>query len=68
LTRPGVGEAGSSACADGAEVLQAEATNALMPLAAYPAPKPLSMFTTVRPLAQELSMPSKAVSPPKWEP
>jgi hypothetical protein len=39
-------------------------TRALMALAAYPAPNPLSMLTTVRPLAQEFSMPSSAVSPP----
>jgi hypothetical protein len=44
------------------------AASALMPLAAYPAPKPLSMFTTVNPLAQELSIPKSAVRPPKWEP
>ena len=26
------------------------------------------MFTTVRPLAQELSIPNSAVRPPKWDP
>ena len=43
----------------------AEAARALMLAAAYPPPNPLSMFTTVRPLAHELSIPSNAVSPPK---
>lgn len=43
-------------------------TRALMALAAYPAPNPLSMLTTVRPLAQEFSMPSSAVSPPICDP
>ena len=37
----------------------------LITLAATPAPNPLSMFTTVTPAAQELSMPSSAASPPK---
>jgi hypothetical protein len=33
-----------------------------------PAPKPLSMLTTLQPLAQELSMDSSAASPPKLAP
>ena len=33
--------------------------------ARYPAPKPLSMFTTDTPLAQELSILSSAATPPK---
>ena len=37
-------------------------------LAAAAAPKPLSMFTTVTPAAQELSMPSSAASPPNDAP
>ena len=37
-------------------------------LAAKPAPKPLSMFTTVTPLPQLLSMPSSAATPPKLAP
>jgi len=36
--------------------------------AAYPAPKPLSMLTTVTPGAHELSMPSRAAMPPKLAP
>ena len=36
--------------------------------AAYAAPKPLSMLTTVTPLAQLLSIPSKAAIPPKLAP
>ena len=40
----------------------------LMRLARKPAPKPLSMFTTLMPLAQELSMDSSAESPPKLAP
>ena len=36
--------------------------------AATPAPYPLSMLTTVTPGAQELSMPSRAASPPKEAP
>ena len=35
----------------------------LIMLAEYAAPKPLSMFTTVTPLAQEVSMLSKVVTP-----
>ena len=31
--------------------------------AAYPAPKPLSIFTTVTPAAHELSIPNRAVTP-----
>jgi len=44
------------------------AARALIWLAAYPAPKPLSMFTTVIPLAQLLSIPSSAANPPKLAP
>ena len=40
----------------------------LMRLARYPAPKPLSMFTTLTPLEQELSMDSRADRPPKLAP
>ena len=40
----------------------------LMRLARWPAPKPLSMFTTARPEAQLDSMPSRAVRPPKDAP
>ena len=40
----------------------------LIILARYPAPKPLSMFTTDTPLAQELSMLSSADTPPKEAP
>ena len=35
----------------------------LIMLAMYPAPKPLSMFTTETPLAQEFSMESSAAMP-----
>ena len=34
----------------------------------YPAPKPLSMLTTLHPEAQELSMLKRADSPPKLAP
>ena len=37
-------------------------------LAANPAPKPLSILTTVTPAAQELSIPNKAESPLKLAP
>lgn len=40
----------------------------LIMLARYPAPKPLSMFTTDTPLAQEFSMDSSADTPPKDAP
>lgn len=40
----------------------------LIMLAKYPAPKPLSIFTTLTPLAQEFSMDSSAESPPKLAP
>ena len=40
----------------------------LMRLARKPAPKPLSMFTTLTPLAQELSILSSADTPPKEAP
>ena len=36
--------------------------------AKYPAPNPLSIFTTLMPLAQEFSMVSKADNPPKLAP
>src|SRR2546427_12932796 len=39
-----------------------------MRLAAAAAPNPLSMLTTVTPDAQELSMPSRAASPPNEAP
>lgn len=39
-----------------------------MRLAANPAPKPLSMLTTVTPAAQELSIPNNAASPLKLAP
>ena len=44
------------------------ATSALIWLAAYPAPNPLSIFTTVTPLPQLLSIPSSAAIPPKLAP
>ena len=37
-------------------------------LALYPAPKPLSIFTTLTPLAQLFSMPSSADNPKKLAP
>ena len=37
-------------------------------LARYPAPKPLSMLTTLMPLAQELSILRSAATPPKDAP
>ena len=40
----------------------------LIMLARYPAPKPLSMFTTLIPLAQELSIASRAATPPNDAP
>lgn len=40
----------------------------LMRLARKPAPKPLSIFTTLMPLAQAFSMDSSALSPPKEAP
>jgi len=40
----------------------------LIMLARYPAPNPLSMFTTLTPLAQELSMERRAESPPNDAP
>ena len=40
----------------------------LIILAKYPAPKPLSIFTTLTPLAQEFSMESSAARPPKAAP
>jgi len=43
-------------------------TSELIWLAAKPAPKPLSMFTTVTPLAQLFSMANNAAMPPKLAP
>ena len=40
----------------------------LIRAARQPAPKPLSMFTTATPVAQELSMVSSAANPPKEAP
>ena len=40
----------------------------LIRLARKPAPKPWSMFTTLTPLAQEFSMDSRALMPPKEAP
>ena len=37
-------------------------------LARYPAPNPLSIFTTLTPLEQEFSMESRADTPPKDAP
>ena len=50
------------------EKLAQPLARALIWLAAKPAPKPLSMFTTVTPLPQLLSMPSSAATPPKLAP
>src|SRR5436190_18680169 len=44
------------------------ATSALIWLAANPAPNPLLMFTTVRPLPQLFSIANNAASPPKLVP
>ena len=46
----------------------ASLASAFIWLAAYPAPKPLSMFTTVTPLPQLFSMASNAARPPKFAP
>lgn len=61
--------------ADAAEDVEKEgfhsawsSASALIWLAAKPAPKPLSMLTTVTPLPQLLSMASNAVMPPKCAP
>ena len=61
--------------ADAAENVEIESfhdlellAKALIWLAAYPAPKPLSIFTTVTPLPQLFNMPSNAASPPKLAP
>ncbi len=40
----------------------------LIRLAAKAAPKPLSIFTTVTPLAQEFNIPNSAAIPPKEAP
>jgi hypothetical protein len=40
----------------------------LIKLAMFPAPNPLSMFTTDTPDAQLFSMPSSAATPPKLAP
>lgn len=42
--------------------------NLLMVAAATPAPKPLSMFTTVMPATQEFSIASRALMPPRFIP
>ena len=44
------------------------AASALIWLAANPAPKPLLMFTTVKPLPQLLSIANSAANPPKLVP
>ena len=44
------------------------AARALIWLAAKPAPNPLLMFTTVRPLLQLFSIASRAVNPPRCAP
>ena len=49
-------------------LVQPRPARALIWLAAKPAPKPLSMFTTSTPLPQLLSMPSRAATPPKLAP
>src|SRR4030095_9747976 len=46
----------------------ASAARALIWLAAHPAPKPLLMFTTVKPLAQLVNIPNRGVNPPRWAP
>ncbi len=43
-------------------------SGALITCARYPAPKPLSMLTTLTPAAQELSIESSAARPPKLAP
>ena len=53
--------------------IQVQCSHCLPPMwfimpARYPAPKPLSMFTTLTPLAQEFSMDSRAATPPKAAP
>src|SRR3989441_11346330 len=60
------GEAEDPEC--GGEPPPAAVHEWLMRLAAAAAPNPLSMFTTVTPEAQELSMASSAASPPKEAP
>src|SRR4051812_13486049 len=45
--------------------LSSPAASALIWLAAKPAPKPLFMFTTVRPLLQLFNIASSAVNPPR---
>jgi len=61
--------------ADAAEYIQVKrlhsnspAASALIWLAANPAPNPLLIFTTVKPLPQLFSMANKAASPPKLAP
>ena len=58
--------------ADAAENVQVQSLHrslrALIWLAAKPAPKPLSIFTTVTPLPQLFNIPSRAASPPKLAP
>ena len=55
--------AGSTDAVEIGDFHEREAVGFKMRWAAKAAPKPLSMFTTVRPEAQELSMPSKAARP-----
>ncbi len=50
-------------CAAGYSLAAAALTWLLMRQAAQAAPKPLSMLTTVTPLAHEVSMPHRAVNP-----
>ncbi len=51
-----------------AEIAQKARFYLFIRLAAYAAPNPLSIFTTVTPAAQELSMPSRAAIPPNEAP
>ncbi len=69
------GAKGRAACGKGHGVLEqarlggrAGPYSRLIRLATYPAPKPLSIFTTVTLLAQLLSMPSSAARPWKLAP
>lgn len=55
-------------CHNKSRLVQPRPARALIWLAAKPAPKPLSMFTTSTPLPQLLSMPSRAATPPKLAP
>ena len=60
--------AGGSHAAIEVERGHERASTWLIILARYPAPKPLSMLTTDTPLAQELSIESRAERPPKEAP